>query len=270
MKKIVFILTFLLFNLSCGVQQEASDGSRQSTSINYSTTTSRWDSSSVFPLNLRTDENFTNEELDALGQAAQNWSESISNELTLFEISNQDTAKSSLTAYDDNKFGIYKAHNWPAALPQTALAVTQIFGTRINEGKSSEYIRIDHADIIINYENFTFTTDSKSWGYDLETVVVHEMGHFLGLYHDNSSKELSVMYPTITSYTDNRYPKDNDTSNIKAKYLSNRSGRSAIPEQKIEGSRVEILFELYPDGKELMKINGKIEKHQSNCPHHKH
>ncbi len=133
----------------------------------------------------------------------------------------------SLSSYEDSVIGVYKLTKWPAELPKTALAITQVIGSRKNAGTSSEYIRIEHADIFVNYEVFDFTTDD-SWGYDLQTIILHEVGHMLGLYHDHGSLDESVMYPSITRYDENRYPKEKDIQNISAKYQINRAASSRM------------------------------------------
>jgi len=42
------------------------------------------------------------------------------------------------------------------------------------------------ADIELNAANFEFSTDDEDASYDLESVLVHEAGHFLGLGHSDA------------------------------------------------------------------------------------
>ncbi len=51
---------------------------------------------------------------------------------------------------------------------------------------------IDEADMAIN-TNFSWSTDGSN-GYDVESVILHENGHALGLGH--SANQLAVMYAT--------------------------------------------------------------------------
>jgi hypothetical protein len=231
----------------------------------------------AFPLNVKISQDFLSNESDAISTSASNWSGSVDNRVTFFNTTSTTTEKGgSLGSYNDGEFGIYKLTTWPAELPGSALAVTQIFGLRKNIGSSNESIEITHADIMVNYDNFSFSTNNGS-GYDLETVVLHEFGHFLGLGHDSSSVSQSVMYPTISRYTSSRSPLENDISNLKELYgisgatqsnagfrgiasISERSEQSSDP-----GELVVIQFEINADGSERVKVNNKYIEH--NCKH---
>lgn len=57
--------------------------------------------------------------------------------------------------------------------------------------------RIFHADIVLNH-NKTTSTDLRPETYDLETIYMHEMGHFLGLSHSDEFEDYySVMRPEV-------------------------------------------------------------------------
>lgn len=224
---------------------------------------SKWPSS-AFPLKVKVADNFSNDEVMAIEDMNDAWNDSVNYSVTFLQSDGQTSSKSNdLNSYVDGVIGIYKINQWPSELPGSALAVTQIYGTRKNIGRSSEYIRMDHADILINYANFSFTTD-YSWGYDLQTIVLHELGHLLGLYHDESSVDESVMYPSITRYVDNRYPLERDINNLSSKYgisrsSSNQAFRTIASTQEIEDNsdneeQVIIQFEIMADGKEIKKF----------------
>lgn len=231
---------------------------------------SKWKSVDVFPIKLKYAQNFDETEIDALENAATSWEKGVDYKMTFFAFDNTTPKEvQKIEDYEDDTLGIYKLNPWPSELPKSALAVTQIFGDRVNSGEDDEYIRIDHADILINYEIYTFTTDF-SWGYDLHTVVVHEMGHFLGLYHDNTSNEESIMYPTISRFDTGRDPKEKDIDNILAKY-SLRSDTAQVPQPSLSPTqRVSITLELYPGGKEIIRYkndNGANETIIKHCSH---
>ena len=228
----------------------------------------------AFPLNLSISSDFSVNEITSIIDTANEWTTSTGNNNQLFDTSSNTVEKSAmnLNSFQDDVMGIYKVTSWPSDLPQTALAVTQIFGLRKNIGSSSEIIEMTHADILVNYQNFSFSTDN-GFGYDLQTVVLHEMGHFLGLYHDNSSTNNSVMYPTISRFVTNRSPKNNDILNLSNKYgltghgvVSagiNRSmasvqskGQSDVEEIIDDGPSEPVIihFEIHPDGVEQLYI----------------
>lgn len=216
--------------------------------------------SNAFPLNLKISSDFDNDESQAIQDMANQWSSSVNDEIQFFDTTATTSEKgtNNINAYNDGVLGIYKLNSWPNEFPSSALAVTQIFGTKRSSGS---YIQIDHADIMVNFANFSFSTD-YSFGYDLQTVILHEMGHFLGLYHDSSSVEESIMYPTISRFNANRAPKDRDISNIGGKYNVHgavAANRYLIPQQKFEddntpGTPVVIVFEMYPGGKEKVYV----------------
>ena len=87
--------------------------------------------------------------------------------------------KATLDSYPDDEMGIYKSQSWFSELGPGILAITQFFGIRRNlHGR--EYIEFQHADIIVNYRDYSFSSnlvDDKT--YDLPSLLLHEMGHFV-------------------------------------------------------------------------------------------
>lgn len=265
MKKYHLIYTFTLFALiSCAPKNEEAfrtTASAQSGSMSPSV----WASGiNVFPLRLDISSDFTVDEASTITATGDQWSTSIENKAQLFDTSLNTSEKgtNNLDNYLDGTMGIYKLTSWPKELPATALAVTQIFGTRKYIGSSSEIIEMSHADILVNFENFSFTT-SNSYGYDLQTVILHEMGHFLGLYHDNTSKSESVMYPTISQFYNNRIPKDKDIINLASKYginthgvspMMNRRSLASVETENTQSEEVVIHFEIHAGGDEKIYI----------------
>lgn len=227
----------------------------------------KWSSAASFPLNLQFSSDFDSDEQTAVWASADIWTDEANAGRQFFNANAANISpKSNLNSYDDSVFGVYKIHDWPGELPNTALAVTQIRGRQ-----KSSYIQITHADILVNYDYFSFATDG-SWGYDLQTVLVHEMGHFLGLFHDDSSINNSVMYPSIGRFTINQTPYESDINNLLSKYGLNRAAansRGLVFEEEEEGIPVVISLELHANNKEVMKINGVVYEGHSLAHDHK-
>ncbi len=86
------------------------------------------------------------------------------------------------------KFGIYfRDEEWPHSDAEESLALTtQIYG------KTSG--NIEYADIEINTAetNFRLTDDEGSDKVDLQAVVTHEVGHYIGLAHSDDQDSIMV------------------------------------------------------------------------------
>ena len=86
------------------------------------------------------------------------------------------------------KFGIYfRDDEWPHSDAEESLALTtQIYG------KTSG--NIEYADIEINTAdtNFRLTDDEGADKVDLQAVVTHEVGHYIGLAHSNDPESIMV------------------------------------------------------------------------------
>lgn len=234
-----------------------------------------WTSS--FPKQLQISAAFNTRPADitSIQEVGNAWSTAVENKKTFFSYSTGATEKttglSSTSALNDGIFGVYKATTWPYPDYPDALAVTQIFAYRYNVGSSSEYVDIQEADIIMNYQNFHFDDPAVTYDYDLRTVMLHEMGHFLGLSHKSkfSDRTQSVMYPSIYNYEIKQTPKLVDVGDIASKYkvTLSGSGSSAMKGESINyepkgpGVAVKIILELkasgdcvhYEDGAEILR-----------------
>jgi ssRNA-specific RNase YbeY (16S rRNA maturation enzyme) len=97
--------------------------------------------------------------------------------------------------------------------------------SNINKGvlalTSYSYIdnKIIHADIIFNRDNFNFvdSPNPHSQDVDLESVLVHELGHFLGFKHVDESID-SIMNPKLQSGEEKRDLTQIDLEQIEDKY----------------------------------------------------
>lgn len=121
----------------------------------------------------------------------------------------------SLDSLYDNYFGLFKMISWNFNnIDSGVLAFT---GTLTQTG------RIIHADILFNFKNYRFgdvtlnPTDQNL--IDYESVLTHELGHFLGLNHiEIADDPLSIMNPTIRKGQAKRYLSPNDVARTRSLY----------------------------------------------------
>jgi len=135
----------------------------------------------------------------AVRKAARTWNDAVGRDVLIYK-GRVATAKR-VSLYDslgDDTTVIYFEKSWIAstAKPQTTLATT------IWENEEASHESIVKGDIILNAEEYLFQ-DSMTKALepgrevdmvDTETVLLHEMGHLLGLDHVNSTEDAdSVM-----------------------------------------------------------------------------
>lgn len=265
-----FTATLLILSvlLSCNAQK----AEKTSTGAINSDAPYKWSSS--FPKTIRISQQFDDDEADAIRLMSDAWSDSVDNKRNFFvygaDTSEKTNNLSNLDNLYDSVMGVYKSANWPDSLPGSALAVTQIFGRRYNVGDDDEFVAIEHADIIVNDDFYDFDTTDTGSGFDFRTVVLHEMGHFLGLQHNSIGRNSTVMYPAIDPTEAKREPKPADISDIARKY-SISMGATTMSAPKPDryqikatdkGRPVKILLELHATGDCIHTVDGKeFERH---------
>ncbi len=119
------------------------------------------------------------------------------------------------SARKDGVSKIYWRNTWDADKPNEQARTTVYWsGNRIYE-----------ADLQVNASNFAYFTSSQTPSYDqvhIESLLVHELGHVLGLAHENGSG--SVMKPNLLSGYIRDIPGQVDLDSLKCEYqLSNPS-----------------------------------------------
>lgn len=273
------LLLFLLASCVGGQEKVTSSGSAGGNP----NAPSRWPIN-AFPKTVGISNLYTAGEVSELRRAATSWSTTVGNGANFYNIpATLVTDKSNVANLDsllDNQMAIYKATTWHHDLPATALAVTQIFGVRQNTGSANEYVQIIEADVLVNW-TYTYYPTVNS-GYDLFSVVLHELGHFLGLAHVYDYTLSSVMFPTIGYSTVFSGPGSNDISLIRSRYgLGGAAPMAAAgrelaqaevaltPEDVLNsGNGVRILMELHADGTCVHKEDGiVVGSHPVNLKH---
>lgn len=232
----------------------------------------KW-SASALPLNIKLSRDFQTDYtsdgtpgyLNPLEKMAKVWNDATAPTKTLMTIPFGDTtirSYSSTGGYRDSEIGIYKAHNWFSNVSSSALAITQFFGV-VSSGLGGQYIELTHADIIVNYDNYggRLTMDNNPLvEFDLPTVVLHEMGHLMGLCHENKKPSIMAPYYLTTQQSLQAF----DADIIKDIYVDNAITPLPLLAKNMNalkskpGTEVQGIIELRSDGKCIHSIDGKV------------
>lgn len=249
----------------------------------------RW-ANNKLPLNLKISEyydlSFTGGDHDSNGfdpfeQMMKQWNQSHSS-VDFFRIAAAATTNKSdtnLTAYQDSELGIYASTAWFSEVSSSALAITQFFGSRKNVGSSDEFLELIHADIIVNERDFSFSLNSAdTTAYDLPSVILHELGHFLGLGHQSNLSIPSVMHPFLSKSDAKRTLESGDISTINSTYNRTINTLTAVSGQLMaltedggatygrddDAPLERGVIELHTDGSCKHYLNGKLVRtHES-------
>lgn len=249
---------------------------REPSSFGGSGSAPRYWRSSNLPLTINVADDFFVDDFAplAMGQlnpfevAMKAWDDQVN--VQLFSINDNRTTNfisNNLDDYDDAEFGIYRLNTWFPNVTDDALAIAQYFYMRRNVGRSNEYNEIIHADIMINTENHNFYLDPagpKFNRYDLQTVVLHELGHFIGIDHLSGE---AVMNAFLSPGEEKRVLFLNDRNAVKNIYQPSApalilSGMSAAGESSEvhpdEGTKGRGIIELRANGECHHYENGEL------------
>ncbi len=102
-------------------------------------------------------------------------------------------------------------------LDPMAIAVTRNYYI---SGSTSRNGMIMDSDILLNGQNYRFTTTNEPGAHDVQNIVTHETGHLLGLGHETDpSDSNATMYAFAgPNETNKRTLHDNDLSGIRSAY----------------------------------------------------
>ena len=273
MKVIFYIALFSISFVSCKQQVTTTQSTQAVPGLNGSCNIGKWNSSKL-PLNLKISPELVQDFSDSgiggtnpIQLMAQVWNNAVPS-IPLFQIplgTAASNGSATLSGFHDNELGIYKSDNWFSGVSSNALAITQFYGTVTSDGSLGTYVDLTHADIILNYHNFTsadLTYTGSAFDYDIPTIVLHEMGHFLGLCHENTATSVMAPYYLTTQRT----LKPFDIAKISALYVNDQNYSSAFTAASNNinalttpvGSTVKGLVELNANGICKHYINGKL------------
>jgi len=233
MPKLTLLFLILAICTSCLEMEPKSErGPSSLPSVNYETATIRWNNERVSSshLNLLISSDFSEQEKTDIVEIIKIWN-LAHEDLSFISESREVTPNittNDLSVYRDNVLGIYKSYSWFEELSSFALGVTQFYATRRNAGMDNEYLEILHADIILNYKDYNFDANDKAYsGYDLYSVILHEMGHFLGLKHTRHVED--VMSPYLDTGEQKHTLSANDINLLNSLYTKAGSSLASKP-----------------------------------------
>ncbi len=276
MRRLTLLTIFIFLSVSCK-KQETTTSSTQgggTPSFTGSCSVGRWPASRR-PITLKISSDLSSDMtpgqyvsgLSPLEQMAKVWNDSISGNI-FFNVpfsAAANTGYSDLDSFQDGQMGIYRSDSWFSDVSSGALAITQYYGYMRSSSTLGSYVELSEADIIINNRNFNgdFYFDAIPYSqdgiykWDLPTVVLHEMGHFLGMCHDSGHS--SVMKPYYGKTRKTLY--SFDITKITDLYVNNvntlagYSNLNAVT--AADGTFVRGRTELMKTGECIHYINGK-------------
>jgi hypothetical protein len=218
----------------------------------------RWGTSALSSgLDLKIHSDFS-ADVSEIEQQMTDWNNSTSS-FTFFRVTANTASKTisnDLNSYNDSELGIYKKQApWFSNVSNQALAITQYFGIQRNG-----FIEIIHADIIVNEDNFNFSNDANdNANYHLPSVILHELGHFIGLPHESDFSIQSVMSPFLGSTDSFSGIFSRDVSAARSLYsVSSLSTLSMISPNPDYGQPVHGIIELRSNGNCVHKVDNKV------------
>ena len=175
----------------------------------------------------------------------------------------------SLGNYSDDfieglSLGIYKSRKWFKGIKSKTLAATRLISVvqKENEGGAPRmYFRILHADIVLNYREYIITEEPRFGEYDFTSIIVHELGHLLGLGHNKFAiYSSSVMKSPLFQKVRRRKIVMADREALWSNYFPRRGGDGNFQisgDKQFMGTALEEVIFLTTDGECLHFLDGQ-------------
>lgn len=203
---IAIICSFLL--MSCGNNDFNNLGSVSSVGVGKPTNL-KW-ADSMIPVKLRFPKSLESKIYDSVYYAVEEWN--IKADRPLIYIEFAEIPADQFNGSFDNTNSFYSLIDWnETEYDHNVLAITRY-----------KYFRnqLIEADIVLNEsKNIHYRDASDQIGgneYDLQSILLHEIGHFLGFGHQNESD--SIMATTLLSGAKTRTLSYRDVVRLKEKY----------------------------------------------------
>lgn len=162
------------------------------------------------PIVMRLHESVPKEYEEAAVQAAESWNRSLGKTVLSVDLSQRETGAAE--ARKDTVNTIYFYPTWEADRPS-------------EQARTSIYWKgdlIEEADIRVNKVNFTFyqlgvnDKQASSNSINIEALLIHEMGHVLGLRHNDANP--SVMGTYLSAQSNRLELTTADVKSLKCEY----------------------------------------------------
>jgi hypothetical protein len=168
--------------------------------------------------------------ISGLLQAISTWNEAVGYRVLVYKGVRDDKRGATLyESLNDNLTIVYGESDWVS----TTEKPLETLGTTVWEVDDLGEFHIVKGDIILNEEHYLFqnseeeaSADKAGGVVDAETVLLHELGHLLGLRHKFATEdEASVMAPyTAIGFGDyNRTLSEADISSIRDLYVQDKA-----------------------------------------------
>ncbi len=253
----------LLFLFSCAVPKTSSENQ----SI-FSPSTSeelveqgplrRWQN---YPIIYQFSSDFTSQEKNTLTQEMINWNKDVE----LVQVENSFFNKINPVIYDsfqqnisqfyssNDTIPVHKINHWENfGFDPQAIGVTFYTFTIKNKNTSEEYHLLKKAFILINYSKNNISLNKQEGYFHLPSILVHEVGHSLGLRHFKTSEH--VMFFLLLKNQEKISPSEEESLFLKQLYEQNIAFKS-IEEDEEEFISWDYIF---PKGCSINHIDKQI------------